>query len=255
VAFCRRQLRGGGDGEAIAQEAFLRAWASWDRYATARPFWPWVSTIARRLCIDHARRQQRARARGAHPVEDVPPAEPDEAILALDEYEWARAAFAALHPHQQRVLHLREIDRWSYDRIASHEGVSIESVRGSLKRSRQALRSAYLRLAEQRPVVVVLVALRGFGRRLSDQAHRTHMAVAVSGFSDRAAAALAVAVVVGLGAAGGGINPPRPPLQRARPGKAPRRRPSLGRPQERWSPVRALHRPVARPQELRRGRR
>src|SRR4051794_14814085 len=177
VALCRR-LSGSGDGEELAQEAFLRAWASWDRYATTRPFWPWVSTIARRLCIDHARKQQRARARGVRQVEDVPPVEPDETILALDEYAWARAALAALRPHQQRVLHLREVDRWSYDRIASHEGVSVEAVRGSLKRSRQALRAAYLRLAEWSPVVVVLATVRRFGRRLSDLAHRTHMAVA-----------------------------------------------------------------------------
>src|SRR5947209_464124 len=193
VAFGPRQLRAEGDAEALAQEAFLRAWASWDRYSTTRPFWPWVSTIARRLCIDHGRQQQRARARGI-PTEDVAPTEPDEAILALDEYAWARAALAALQPNQQRVLQLREVDRWSYDRIASHEGVSVEAVRGSLKRSRQALRAAYLRLADWTPVVVVLAAARGIGRRLSDQARRTHMAVAVGGFSDRTVNVLAVAV-------------------------------------------------------------
>ena len=227
VAFCRRQLRAEGDAEALAQEAFLRAWASWDRYSTTRPFWPWVSTIARRLCIDHGRQQQRARARGI-PTEDVAPTEPDEAILALDEYAWARAALAALQPNQQRVLQLREVDRWSYDRIASHEGVSVEAVRGSLKRSRQALRAAYLRLADWTPVVVVLAAARGIGRRLSDQARRTHMAVAVGGFSDRTVNVLAVAVAVGLGAAGGGVNSARPPLTAVTAAAAPRGAPAKG---------------------------
>src|SRR5437660_7492070 len=104
VALCRR-LSGSRDAEELAQEAFLRAWASWDRYAPARPFWPWVSTIARRLCIDHGRRQRRAAARGASQAKGVPPIEPDEAILAFDEYAWAREALAGLQPHQQRVLH------------------------------------------------------------------------------------------------------------------------------------------------------
>ena len=213
VAFCRRQLGGGVDAEEVAQEAFLRAWASWDRYAAARPFWPWVSTIARRLCIDQARRQHRARARGPGATEQLPPPEPDEAVLVIAEYEWARAAFAALHPRQQRVLRFREIDRWSYDRIASHEGVTVESVRGSLKRSRQALRAAYLRLAEWNPVVIVLAAARGLGRRASHQTHRTHVAAAVSGMlSDRAANVLAVVVAVGLGTVGGGGISARPPL-------------------------------------------
>jgi RNA polymerase sigma-70 factor (ECF subfamily) len=205
VAFCRRQLGGVGDPEELAQEAFLRAWASWDRYAAARPFWPWVSTIARRLCIDHGRRRRRALIRGVGPSGDLPPVEPDEAILAVDEYTWARDAMALLRPKQQRVLHLREVDGWSYDRIASHEGVTVESVRGSLKRSREALRAAYVRLAEWNPVVVALVGVRDATRRLIDHTHRTHMAAAVSGMlTDRAANALVVAVAVGLGAAGGG---------------------------------------------------
>jgi len=212
VAFCRRQLGTGGDPEAFAQEAFLRAWASWDRYAPTRPFWPWVSTIARRLCIDHGRRQRRAAARGARPAGDVPPPEPDEAVLALDEYAWARRALAALQPHQQRVLHLRDVDGWSYDRIASHEGTTVESVRGSLKRSRQALRAACVRLADSSAVVVALAGVRGVVRRVSGHAQRTHMAVAVSGWGDRAVNVLAVAVAVGLGATGGGGLPPRPPL-------------------------------------------
>jgi RNA polymerase sigma factor (sigma-70 family) len=217
VAFCRRQLGSSGDPEEVAQEAFLRAWASWDRYAPARPFWPWVSTIARRLCIDHGRRQQRAAARSVPNAEDVPPPEPDEGILVLDEYAWARAALAALRPNQQRVLHLREVDGWSYDRIASHEGMTVESVRGALKRSRQALRAAYLRLAEWNPVVIAWIAVRTFRRRLSGPAHRTHMAVAVSGF-DRAVDVLAVAVAVGLGASGGAdiaTPPPLPPVAAA----------------------------------------
>jgi RNA polymerase sigma-70 factor (ECF subfamily) len=211
VAFCRRQ--GAGEAEELAQEAFLRAWASWDRYAPARPFWPWVSTIARRLCIDHGRRQRRAVKRGVQHSEDVPPAEPDQGILAMDEYTWARAALAALRPNQQRVLHLREVDGWSYDRIASHEGVTVESVRGSLKRSRRALRAAYIRLADSSPVGIAIVAARGAIRRLHDQTQRTHMALAASGMlPDRAANVLVVAVAVGLGAtAGGGIST-RPPL-------------------------------------------
>jgi len=215
VAFCRRQLGSSTDPEEVAQEAFLRAWASWDRYAPTRPFWPWVSTIARRLCIDQGRKQRRAAARRVPSAEDVPPPEPDEGILVLDEYAWARQAFAALHPHQQRVLHLREVDGWSYDRIASHEGTTVESVRGSLKRSRQALRAAYLQLAEWNPVVIAVVAVRDLGRRLSEHAQRTHMAVAVSGIGNRAVDALAVFVAVGLGMSGGGVVSTHSPIPSA----------------------------------------
>ncbi|HEV3354306.1 MAG TPA: RNA polymerase sigma factor [Acidimicrobiales bacterium] len=212
VAFCRRQVGPGGDPEAVAQEAFLRAWASWDRYAPARPFWPWVSTIARRLCIDDGRRRRRAQARSVYAVDGIAPPEPEEVVVALDEYTWARAALAELRPQQRRVLQMRDVDGWSYDRIASHEGTTVESVRGALKRSRQALRAAYTRLADWNPVVVALVALRNLTRRFGGRAQRAHIAVAASGIGDRTANALAVAVAVGLGATGGGAISAHPPL-------------------------------------------
>src|SRR5439155_3315129 len=102
VAYCRRQLGGAGDPEELAQEAFLRAWTSWDRYAPTRPFWPWVSTIAHRLCIDRGRRQRRAQLRGVPRPDEVVVAGPDASVLADDEYRWAGAAVGALRPHQQR---------------------------------------------------------------------------------------------------------------------------------------------------------
>ena len=228
VAFCRRQLGGAGDPEELAQEAFLRAWTSWDRYAPARPFWPWVSTIARRLCIDQARRRQRAQLRGVPRPDEVVAAEPDESVLADDEYRWARAAMAELRPHQQRVLHLREVDGWSYDAIATHEGVTVESVRGSLQRSRRALRAAYTRLSAWNPAAVLVVGLRDTFRRMVTHTHRTHMEAAVSGLlNDRSANAVVVALAVGLGMVGSGAgvgDVPRPAAPAQTAAAAPQRR-------------------------------
>jgi len=55
VKYCRGLLGGAADPEEVAQEAFLRAWTTWDRYSTNRPFWALVATIARNLCMDHHR--------------------------------------------------------------------------------------------------------------------------------------------------------------------------------------------------------
>ena len=38
VKYCRGLLGENADPEEVAQEAFLRAWMTWDRYATSRPF-------------------------------------------------------------------------------------------------------------------------------------------------------------------------------------------------------------------------
>ena len=204
VALCRR-LSGSRDAEELAQEAFLRAWTSWDRYAPTRPFWPWVSTIARRLCIDRGRRLKTAMARGPYAVDglDSTVPTPAELVELSEEYRWARDALEELRPDQRRVIRLRDVEGWSYDRIAHHEGVSVESVRGSLRRARSQLRLVYARMSSASPAVVLLALLRDVRRRLSDLSHRVQSNAASAGMlTARAAEGVAAIVVLAMGTVG-----------------------------------------------------
>jgi RNA polymerase sigma-70 factor, ECF subfamily len=200
VALCRR-LTGTRDAEELAQEAFLRAWSSWDRYAPSRPFWPWVSTIARRLCIDRGRRRQTAQLRGPYVLDGRrSPLTPEELVELSQEYRWARAALAELAPDQRRVIRLRDVEGWSYDRIATHEGVTVESVRGSLRRARTRLRLVYAQMSSTSSVIVVLGVLRGVRRRFSDWTHKVQSNAASAGvLSSRAADAMGALVVLVMG--------------------------------------------------------
>ena len=47
----------------VAQEAFVRAWRSLDRFELGRPFGPWVCRIAANLALNHVR-SPRAREEG-----------------------------------------------------------------------------------------------------------------------------------------------------------------------------------------------
>lgn len=149
VAYCRRHLGTGGDPEAIAQEAFTRAWTAWGRYTASRPFWPWMVTIARRLCIDYRRREVRhAELPEAVTMWMESSALPEERLEIAEERRHALIALGHLKPEARRVVELRDIDGWSYEQIANFEGVTVESIRGSLKRARIALRRAYDRVAQ-----------------------------------------------------------------------------------------------------------
>jgi len=207
VALCRR-LTGARDGEELAQEAFLRAWSSWERYAPSRPFWPWVSTIARRLCIDHGRRLRTAQARGPIAADRqygaVPT--PEELYEANEEYEWAREALEQLRPDQRKIIRLRDVEGWSYDRIADHEGVTVESVRGSLRRARSRLRLVYAQMSSGSPAIIVLALLRDLRRRLSDVSHRVQSnAASIGVVGARAAESMAAIVVIAMGSVSASI--------------------------------------------------
>jgi RNA polymerase sigma-70 factor (ECF subfamily) len=55
--FVRRYLGSADEGYDVLQETFLSAWLALRRYDPARPFLPWLRTIALNKCRDAGRRQ------------------------------------------------------------------------------------------------------------------------------------------------------------------------------------------------------
>jgi RNA polymerase sigma-70 factor, ECF subfamily len=205
VKYCRGLLGPGSDPEGVAQEAFLRAWMTWDRYATSRPFWALVATIARNLCMDHHRHERVVSTvleQRANELSSAPGSTPEERLEQDEEYQWARQAMAELCPSHQRIINLREIEGWSADDIAAEDGTSTEAATAALYRARQRLRDAYSRVAAGAMSGLAYFPLRGMRRRFGLWAHYTGQATAaspglVSHASDALAAVVAIAVVSG----------------------------------------------------------
>src|SRR4051794_22599720 len=205
VKYCRGLLGDGADPEEVAQEAFLRAWMSWDRYSSNRPFWALVATIARNLCMDHhrhARVVSTVLEQRAGELSSSPGATPEEFLEQDEEYEWARQALAELCPSHQRIISLREIEGWSADDVAAADGTSPEAATAALYRARQRLRDAYNRVAAGALSGVAFFPLRGMRRRVGLWAHQSGQVAAssptlISHASDAVVAVVALAVVSG----------------------------------------------------------
>jgi RNA polymerase sigma-70 factor (ECF subfamily) len=125
----------------VAQEAFVRAWRSLDRFDLDRPFGPWVCRIAANLAVNHVR-SPRAREEGlGEGNAETPAAGPDplgtvldaEAKRVLDE------AVAGLSPEQRAVFVLRTVEEMSYQEIAEALGISPGTVMSRLFRARERL--------------------------------------------------------------------------------------------------------------------
>src|SRR5207253_2916200 len=86
------------------------------RYAPTRPFWPWVWTIARRLCIDHGRRLRTARRKdpGAGAPEQLADPTPEGLVEADADYRRARGGLPELRPEHRRLTRLRGAGRWPW---------------------------------------------------------------------------------------------------------------------------------------------
>lgn len=205
LAYCRRLVGPDGDAEGLTQEALVRGWRSWDR-STGRAFWPWAVTVARNLAVDESRKARRrstyASVAGLATSGSRFP-DPEDEVMRASEHEAVRHAFEELPPPYRTALRMHYVEGHSYQEIADIQHVSTETVRGMLRRSRQALRAAYSRLDQVSAVVAVTAVLRRARLRLDMWATRTQarMVDAGSFFAPVEAVhnAVALALVISAG--------------------------------------------------------
>jgi RNA polymerase sigma-70 factor (ECF subfamily) len=151
-----RIVRNHGVADDVAQEAFLRAWRSLDRFELGRPFGPWVCRIAANLAVNHVR-SPRAREEGlpdGHAETRAAEPGPLAALLDAEATRVLEAAMAELPREQRAVLVMRAVEEMSYAEIAEALEISPGTVMSRLFRARErlavALRPYLGRVAERR---------------------------------------------------------------------------------------------------------
>lgn len=209
-AFCLRRVGDAHDAEEIAQEAFAKAYAALPTLTGERRFYPWLSVIAARLCVDHHRREGRTEPT-AEVAERAVEGGQDSVLVELDAAV-LRLALARLPERQRKILRLRESEGWTYTRIAAHEGLSVGAVESLLVRARRRLRQEFVTLSGGERGLVGLPVLGGLWRRAAHLARRatsSPWSAEAAGMAAGAIGAMAVVVAIGLpGNAGPGPAPP-----------------------------------------------
>lgn len=121
-------LRDGPAAEDIAQEAFLSALRSLERFDRRRPFRPWLHRIVVNRAIDHSRARSLRREVGGDglpevPAEDVSPLDPE--LLA---------ALADLSGEQRGVIVLRYLLEYTPGEIGRMLGLPRGTVNSRIRR-------------------------------------------------------------------------------------------------------------------------
>lgn len=128
----------------VAQEAFVRAWRSLERFELGRPFGPWICRIAANLAVNHVR-SPRGREEALHEGHGETPAGAPDPLTRILDAEAARVleeAVAALPLEQRAVFVLRAYEELSYDEIARTLGLQPGTVMSRLYRARERLARA-----------------------------------------------------------------------------------------------------------------
>jgi RNA polymerase sigma-70 factor (ECF subfamily) len=200
TAYCQRRVGDRHVAEEIAQEAFVKALQALPRFGGERRFYPWVTVIASRLCVDHHRRNARVQ-----PSDTIDPGSVDGdhgAHLAfLADVDNLDRALRRLGPRHLEVLELRERHGMTYQEIADHLAVPHSTVEALLFRARKALRREFMAITGERLVAVPVVG--GLLARIAAKVSSTkdRLAEAMPSLAQlgapMAAGAMAVAFTVG----------------------------------------------------------
>jgi len=122
--------------EDIAQEAFLSAIRSLDRFDRRRPFGPWLNRIVVNRAIDWARRRSLRRETAADPEVGSPQSDqPDPPALDSAVYsDETVAALRTLSPEQRALVVLRYLLEYTPGEIAATLGLPRGTVNSRLRR-------------------------------------------------------------------------------------------------------------------------
>jgi len=149
--FCMKRVGDPVEAEELAQEAFARAYRAMGSLGGERRFYPWISVIAARLCVDTHRRRART-----SPSDDIDLGTVEgghDEVMASHDVQVLTRAMARISERHREILVLREHEGWSYQRIAEHYGVSMGTVEALLFRARKSLRREFFILAPEDELV------------------------------------------------------------------------------------------------------
>jgi len=154
-----RLLGNRADAEDCYQETFLGALEVWRRQPVRNPR-ALLQRMATARALDRLRARYRRAARGDAPSDASagaeyervadPGAGPPESAEAAELSARLREALATLPARQADVFSLYNLDGWSYQEIADHLGITVDSVGVLLHRARARLRERLAALAPDR---------------------------------------------------------------------------------------------------------
>jgi RNA polymerase sigma-70 factor (ECF subfamily) len=143
-SLCRNRIRDAAEVEDAVQDSLMTLHALRHTYDPARPFGPWLTTIATRRAIDRLRRQGRTSGRESN-IDDLP--ESAAAVAPVAEQRIAarhlREAVAELPESQRTALLLAKLEDLPLAEASARSGLSVGALKVATHRAMHALRKKF----------------------------------------------------------------------------------------------------------------
>lgn len=143
-----RLLQNVQEAEDVVQEAMIRIWTKREEWGRWQSLEAYCMISVRNSCLDRLRKQK------LRPVQESnawnvssTDKDPHEKIMAKEAMIQIRKCMDELPQHQQLVIHLREIEGFTYNEIAEVLEMSLDQVKINLFRARNAIRKSIIKEA------------------------------------------------------------------------------------------------------------
>jgi RNA polymerase sigma-70 factor (ECF subfamily) len=148
---CRKMVRNPEEARDLTQEAFVKTFATLDRFNPVYAFSSWLYKITANLCIDHIRKQRMKMLSIDEPFEGDEGAisrqledrkqRPDEMSENSEVRSAIQAAIDRLPEHYRVILIMRHQEQLSYEEIAQALDIPLGTVKARIHRAREGLKA------------------------------------------------------------------------------------------------------------------
>jgi RNA polymerase sigma-70 factor (ECF subfamily) len=146
--FAFRMLGSEAEAQDVVQEVFIKVWNGREQMSTVQNWEAWCMRLTKNLSLDRLRFKQRRATDSMNEGFDIhqETLSPHEAAELDESMQRISQLIAGLPEKQRQVMHLRDIEGYSYNEICEMLDLDMSQVKVNLFRARNAVREKFLKL-------------------------------------------------------------------------------------------------------------
>jgi RNA polymerase sigma factor (sigma-70 family) len=149
--FASSLLKDSHEAEDVVQDIFLKLWNMRNRMEEIKNINAFTYKMTRNICLDKlkGRRMQYYDVPGKGiPEPEVIDPDPQSMVEMRDSAEKVKDLISNLPEQQKAVIHMRDIDGYSYEEISEIMSMEINAIRVTLSRARRSVRESLIKIQE-----------------------------------------------------------------------------------------------------------
>lgn len=146
--FAYRMLGREDEAQDVVQEVFIKVWNGRDQMSEVQNWEAWCMRLTKNLSLDRLRATQRKATDSIQEGFDIrqETLTPHETTELGESMERINQLIASLPEKQRQVIHLRDVEGYSYNEICEILDLDMSQVKVNLFRARNSVREKFLKM-------------------------------------------------------------------------------------------------------------